>query len=565
MGRRLLRRYLEQPLTHLVVLTKRQDAVEELVQNAHMYQAAGQALTGVYDLERLMTRIVYGSATPRELKSFEQTLERLPDVKASVEGAKAGYLRAVYNGINTMDDLRSLLASALVDEPPAHLKDGGVIRSEYNAELLKLRTLLSDSRGYLAALESRERETTGIKSLKVGFNKVFGYYIEVTKANLTLVPDHYIRKQTLVSSERYITEELKDLENQILSAGERASALEQVLFEALRSAVIDRLIDIQNTAQAIAQLDVYLSFAQVAIESGYCRPELTSGDELIITEGRHPVVEALLKDEPFVPNDTELGVPGKRIAIITGPNMAGKSTYIRQTALIVLLAQIGSFVPAKSARIGLVDGIYTRVGASDDLATGQSTFMVEMREVSAILRGATAQSLLILDEVGRGTSTFDGMSIARAMVEYIADPKKLGAKTLFATHYHELTELEQSHEGVVNLSTAVKKRGDDITFLRRIIPGGADDSYGIEVSKLAGIPEWIITRAKAILSQLEAGVPVSPHRSVKQPPSDAPAQLTLGSTLPPELIVELDRVDPNTLTPIEALNLVYKLKALIKK
>ena len=289
----------------------------------------------------------------------------------------------------------------------------------------------------------------------MGFNKVFGYYIEVTKANLTLVPDHYIRKQTLVSSERYITEELKDLENQILSAGERASALEQVLFEALRSAVIDRLIDIQNTAQAIAQLDVYLSFAQVAIESGYCRPELTSGDELIITEGRHPVVEALLKDEPFVPNDTELGVPGKRIAIITGPNMAGKSTYIRQTALIVLLAQIGSFVPAKSARIGLVDGIYTRVGASDDLATGQSTFMVEMREVSAILRGATAQSLLILDEVGRGTSTFDGMSIARAMVEYIADPKKLGAKTLFATHYHELTELEQSHEGVVNLSTAV--------------------------------------------------------------------------------------------------------------
>ena len=565
MGRRLLRSYIEQPLINVAVLTKRLDAVEELVDKSAMRTAVEESIRGVYDIERLITRIVYGSATPREIKSFEQTIGRLPVIKAAVEAAGSGYLAGIYSQIDTMDDLRELMGHALSENPPVALKDGDVIRPGYNEELDRLRELLSNTKGFLAAIENSEREKTGIKNLKVSFNRVFGYYLEVTKSYLNLVPADYIRKQTLANCERYITEELKTLENEILSANERISAIEYNLFEELRVQIAERLPSIQASAQAIARLDVFHSFAKVSIESGYCRPELGVKGNIEIAEGRHPVVEAILQGEPFVPNDVDLNSTDRRIAIITGPNMAGKSTYIRQTALIVLMAQIGCFVPAKSARIGIVDGIYTRVGASDDLATGQSTFMVEMSEVSAILKSATKNSLLILDEVGRGTSTFDGMSIARAMVEYIADPRKLGAKTLFATHYHELTELEVALDCVKNYNTAVKKRGDDITFLRRIVPGGADDSYGIEVSKLAGIPEWIISRAKEILAQLEANLPVQARRrQIADATTEVQAQMRLGMDKTDKIREEIVKIDPNTLTPIEAMNFVYRLKEMTK-
>lgn len=562
MGRRLLRSYVEQPLVNIAALNKRLDAVAELFDKTALRDNVEKSISGIYDIERLITRIVYGSASPREVECFANTIARLPGIKASLKDAKSAYLNAIYSGIDTMDELRELLLSAIAENPPAQIKDGGVIRSGYNEALDKYRSLLSDTKGILAAIENRERDSSGIKNLKIGYNRVFGYYLEVTKSNLDMVPNTYIRKQTLANCERYITEELKNLENEILSASERIAAIELTLFEELRSRIIDKLSLVQAAAQAIARLDVYHCFAKTAVESNFCRPELNIKGDIEIIEGRHPVVEAILGGEPFVPNDVSLSANGKRVAIITGPNMAGKSTYIRQTALIVLMAQIGSFVPAKSAKIGIVDGIYTRVGASDDLATGQSTFMVEMSEVSAILKSATKNSLLILDEVGRGTSTFDGMSIARAMVEYIASPKKLGAKTLFATHYHELTELENELDCVKNYSTAVKKRGDDITFLRRIIVGGADDSYGIEVSKLAGIPEWIITRAKDILSDLEKGLPVASAKKQAAVPTKQQdlMQMSLMPDIRDEIKELLDSVDPNTLTPIEALNLVYKLK-----
>jgi DNA mismatch repair protein MutS len=563
MGKRLMRMYVEQPLVHAPLIEKRLNAVEELYEDGVARGELIACLTGIYDIERLITRIVYGSATPRELKSFEQAAGRLPALKRLVSGVKSQLLREIYEQLDPLEDLSDLIGRAVSDNPPVALKDGGVIRAGYSEELDRLRGLLANSKDYLAALESREREETGIRTLKVGYNKVFGYYLEVSKSYMNEVPDRFIRKQTLAGGERYITQELKELEQQIMGASESSLVIEARLFDEIRGEIARNVERIQTTASAVARLDVFAALAELAVQNNYCRPDiLPKPGELTIRDGRHPVAELLLGDAPFVPNDTELDAGERRIAIITGPNMAGKSTYIRQTALIALLAQIGSFVPARSARIGVVDGIFTRVGASDDIAGGQSTFMVEMSELAQILKGATKDSLLILDEVGRGTSTFDGMSIARAVIEYIADPKKLGAKTMFATHYHELTELEGALPCVKNYNTAVKKRGDEITFLRKIVPGGIDDSYGIEVSKLAGIPDWIIRRAHEILAQLEAAQPVTQRRSAVRAAVPAqPGQLSLGAA-PSAAEQALRRLNPDTFTPIEALNKLYELKKL---
>ncbi len=567
MGKRLLRQYLEQPLVNPAHIDKRLNAVEELFENPILRDDIIGQLFGIYDLERLMTKIVFGNATPRELKSLEMTIHRLPALKERLCGVNSRYLQEIYQEIDPLEDICDLISRAIFDEPPITLKDGWVIKDGYQEELDRLRSLVTHSKEYLAAIETQEREKTGIKNLKISYNKVFGYYIEVTKSYLSLVPETYIRKQTLANCERYITQELKDLEDQILSANESILSLEARIFEDVRSAVASQLHRIQTTANAVARLDVFASLAFVAQENNYTRPRVNLSGRISITDGRHPVVESILTDQPFVSNDTQLDLAENRIAIITGPNMAGKSTYMRQTALIVLLAQIGSFVPAAQAEIGVVDGIYTRVGASDDLASGQSTFMVEMNEVAQILKGATSRSLLILDEIGRGTSTFDGMSIARAVIEYIADPKKLGAKTLFATHYHELTDLESLIPCVKNYNIAVKKRGDDITFLRKIIRGGADDSYGIEVSKLAGIPEWIIKRAHEILEELEAGkaAPAPKVRGKKRreaPLEDQQVMLPGAKISPVEEL--LKQTDLNTMSPIEALNKLYQLKALVQ-
>ena len=564
MGKRLLRLYLEQPLVNPVVIEKRLNAVEELLGDSMLRMDLTGFLGGIRDMERLLTRIVCRSTTPREVKSLEATLRMLPAVRERLGSVAAAYLCEVRRGIDPMEDLAGEIGRVIDDDPPALMKDGGYIKKGCDDELDRLRELLTNTKGVLAKIEADERERTGIKSLKIGYNKVFGYYIEISNSYLSQVPAGYIRKQTLTNGERFITEELKNLEEQILTAREKSLAIEARRFEELRSRISENVRRIQDTAAAIARLDVFCCFAEIAAENNYCRPELSTGGEIVIRDGRHPVVEVLLGSAGrFVANDAELDLRDNQIAILTGPNMAGKSTYMRQVALIVLLAQIGSFVPAASAKIGLVDGIYTRVGASDDLATGQSTFMVEMSEVADILKNATRNSLLILDEVGRGTSTFDGMSIARAMLEYIADPKKLGAKTLFATHYHELTELESIYPMIKNYNTAVKKRGDDITFLRKILPGAVDDSYGIEVSKLAGIPDWIIRRAHQILDDLEASRPVEERRkAVTFRAAPAPEQiLMVGERSKVE--EELEKVDVNVLTPLEALNKLYELKALL--
>ncbi|MEG2174581.1 MAG: DNA mismatch repair protein MutS [Oscillospiraceae bacterium] len=563
LGRRMLRRYLERPLCNIIVIEKRLNAVDELKSDSMLRMDLAETLSGVYDLERLLTRIVCGSTTPRELKSFEMTLRRLPTLRARIEMTKSRLLQEIYHDIDPMDTMAARIGKAISDDPPATSKDGGFIRNGFDTELDGLRELLTHTREHLARIEADERERTGIKNLKIGYNKVFGYYIEISNAYKNMAPPEYIRKQTLSNCERYITEQLKTLEEQILTARERAIILEIRLYEDLRADITAQTDVIQKTADAVARLDVFCSLAAVASEQNYCRPIFTTGGEILIRGGRHPVVEALLgTSQRFVANDCTLDLGDNQIAILTGPNMAGKSTYIRQVALIVLLAQLGSFVPAQSAQLGVVDGIYTRVGASDDLATGQSTFMVEMNEVSQILKKATSKSLLILDEVGRGTSTFDGMSIARAMLEYIAEPEKLGAKTLFATHYHELTELEGLFPSIKNYNTAVKKRGDDITFLRRIVPGAVDDSYGIEVSKLAGIPDWIIRRAHEILTDLEAQRPISERRAAlrrtKLPPDGQQAIPT------PSAVEEmLRRVDLNALSPLEALNKLYELKSML--
>lgn len=560
MGKRLIRSWLEHPLMNISSINNRQSAVEELVNNTMLRLEITDNISGIFDIERLMTKIVYGSANARDLRSLCSAIQNLPRISALISDCNASYLKKIYQDIDTLDDIFSLIDNAIVEEPPFTIREGGMIKRGYNEELDSVTGDMNNSKDILAKIEAEQREATGIPKLKVGYNRVFGYYIEVTNSYKDLVPDTYIRKQTLTNCERYITQDLKEVEGRILGAKDRSVALEFALFDTIRKTVADNLERIQKTAKAIATLDVITSLANVASDNRYVRPDVNLSSAIRIKDSRHPVVEALLKDAPFVPNDVYLDSNSDRVAIITGPNMAGKSTYMRQIALIVLMAQIGSFVPASSAEIGIVDSIFTRVGASDDLASGQSTFMVEMSEVANIVKNATSKSLLILDEIGRGTSTFDGMSIARAVLEFCADKKKLGAKTLFATHYHELTVMENLLDGVKNYSIAVKKRGDDITFLRRIIPGGADDSFGIEVAKLAGVPQSIINRAKEILSELESGNGGKVEIIRKE---NDDMQLSLLGAVQSPVIDKLKAADLNTLTPIEAMNLLYELKGMI--
>ena len=561
MGKRMLRSWLERPLVNVSQISRRQNAVAELVDNSMLRDEIKELLTGVNDIERLLSRIAYSTANAKELRSLCTTVQRLPAIKALLEGAGSSMLRSIYDGIDVLQDVYELINSAIVDEPPFSVREGGMIKAGYNEEIDSLHDIMNNGTSILTEIENREKEATGIPKLKVSYNKVFGYFIEVTNSYKHLVPETYIRKQTLTNCERYITQELKDLEGKVLGAKDRCVALEYETFCAVRSTVAGEVERIQKTAKALATLDSLASLAQVAFNNNYCCPQITTDGTLDIKDGRHPVVEALLNDTPFVPNDTLLDCSSNLCSIITGPNMAGKSTYMRQTALIVLLAQIGSFVPARSARISVCDAIFTRVGASDDLATGQSTFMVEMNEVSTILKNATDKSLIILDEIGRGTSTFDGMSIARAVLEYVV--KKIGAKTLFATHYHELTAMEGMLKGVNNYSIAVKKRGDDITFLRRIVHGGADQSFGIEVAKLAGVPSAVTKRAKSILKELEANrveIDFKADNAVEEEETEEEVQFNFRAKSTDEMLELIKAIDINTLTPIEAMQTLYDLK-----
>ena len=564
MGRRLLRSSIEQPLLSVNAINRRLNAVTELTRNSILISELAAALDGVYDLERLMTRVVYGNPPVKDMIALGATTARLPAIKELLGEVQCALLREIEQNIDPLEDVARLIGSAIDPDSDIPLKEGGVIREGYDKQLDEARHLSKDIRGILAEIEEREKDATGIRTLRIGYNRVFGYYIEVSNSFKDQVPAHYIRKQTLTNAERYITEEIKELEERVLHAQQEAIDRVAELYEQVRATVAAELPRIQQTAAAVAGLDMLCGLATVALNNNYCCPTVDLSDEIEISEGRHPVVEQLLDGAPFVPNDTKLNNRENQIAVLTGPNMAGKSTYMRQVALIVLMAQVGSFVPAASARIGIVDGIYTRVGASDDLTTGQSTFMVEMSEVANILKEATEKSLLILDEIGRGTSTYDGMSIARAVIEYIADRKKLGAKTLFATHYHELTELEELIPCVKNYNVAVKKRGEDIVFLRRIIPGGVDESYGIEVSKLAGIPRWVIDRAYEVLSSLEEGQAVSEAKvKTRAKPKEESEQLYFIDEKAEAIKKRLRGADPNTLTPIEALNLIYELKKLL--
>ena len=564
MGRRLLRSSIEQPLLSVNSINRRLNAVTELTRNSILISELAAALDGVYDLERLMTRVVYGNPPVKDMIALGATTARLPAIKELLGEVQCALLREIEQNIDPLEDVARLIGSAIDPDSDIPLKEGGVIREGYDKQLDEARHLSKDIRGILAEIEDREKDATGIRTLRIGYNRVFGYYIEVSNSFKDQVPAHYIRKQTLTNAERYITEEIKELEERVLHAQQEAIDRASELYEQVRATVAAELPRIQQTAAAVAGLDMLCGLATVALNNNYCCPTVDLSDEIEISEGRHPVVEQLLDGVPFVPNDTKLNNRENQIAVLTGPNMAGKSTYMRQVALIVLMAQVGSFIPAASARIGIVDGIYTRVGASDDLTTGQSTFMVEMSEVANILKEATEKSLLILDEIGRGTSTYDGMSIARAVIEYIADRKKLGAKTLFATHYHELTELEELIPCVKNYNVAVKKRGEDIVFLRRIIPGGVDESYGIEVSKLAGIPRWVIDRAYEVLSSLEEGQTVSEAKvKTRAKPKEESEQLYFIDEKAEAIKKRLRGADPNTLTPIEALNLIYELKKLL--
>jgi DNA mismatch repair protein MutS len=558
MGKRLMRSWLEQPLVNLAKITKRHNAVAELANNTVLRNDEIEAISDVSDMERLMARIIYETANAKELRSLLTAINLLPSIKSGISDCKSSLLSELYGSIDLLDDVGKLIDESIDEDPPFTVREGGMIKNGFNEELDSLRDIMNNGKGYIAAIQQTEQEKTGIKKLKIGYNRVFGYYIEVPNAFKELVPEEYIRKQTLANCERFITSELKDLEAKVLGAQDRIVKLEYEIFTQVRSRVAQELYRIQKTAQAVATIDVLCSFAQVAVQNDYTCPLMTDGNEIIIKDGRHPVVEKMVKDSPFVPNDAVLDCGENRCAIITGPNMAGKSTFMRQVALIVLMAQCGSFVPAASAQLGLVDSIFTRVGASDDLASGQSTFMVEMSEVANILNNATKNSLLIFDEIGRGTSTFDGMSIARAVLEYAADTKKLGAKTLFATHYHELTELEGMVDGVKNYNIAVKKRGDDITFLRRIVRGGADGSYGIEVAKLAGVPNTVVNRAKAILKDLEKQGVVTVVRAVeKEEPDDM--QISFTSNAGNKIVEKLKALDINTLTPIESMQILYEL------
>lgn len=560
MGRRLLRRFIEQPLCNQIEIEKRLNAVDEIFNNSMLRMDLGESLKGIYDLERLLSRIVYGSTTPREMLSLYQTLTRIPRIKELLKAAKSNFLKELYLNLDTLEDVSEKIFITINPNPPALMKDGHYIKVGFSNELDELRNLLSDTKSYLAQIETDEKEKTGIKTLRIVYSKVFGYAFEVSNSFKDQVPENYIRKQTLVNGERFITPELKELEDKIFNASTKQLQLEEEIFNDLRKFVSSNTERIQNSANILSLIDVLYSFSETAITKNYTRPIITNNGQIIIKDGRHPVVEEILtKNNRFVANDTLLDCDFNKIAIITGPNMAGKSTYIRQVAIITLMAQIGSFVPASHAEIGLVDGIYTRVGASDDLATGQSTFMVEMNEVANILKNATKNSLIILDEVGRGTSTFDGMSIARAIIEYIADSKKIGAKTLFATHYHELTELENTISCVKNYNTVVKKRGDDITFLRRIVRGSVDESYGIEVSKLAGIPDVITNRAKEILRELKENQPfVTENKDLEEN-----IQLGFDNSSSSAIVDAVKDLDIDSLTPLEALNKLYEFKSML--
>ncbi len=557
LGSRLLRTWLEKPLLNPNHIARRLNAVEELVNQTICRQELRRTLHEVSDLERVMARIVTGTANARDLLGLALGCSPIPRLRELLAPCQATLLTQLYAQMDELTDVSEAVLSTLVDEPPITVREGGMIRAGVSEELDRLRDIVSGGKGTLSRIETEEKSKTGIKNLRVGYNRVFGYYIEVARGQTSMVPAHYIRKQTLANAERYITPELKELESEILTAKERITAMEYELFTALRQRLAEQAARVQQTAQAVAGLDVLCGFAETAVSQGYCRPEVDLSGELYIRDGRHPVVERMLKDWLFVPNDTQLDGGSNRVAILTGPNMAGKSTYMRQVALIVLMAQMGSFVPARAARIGVVDRIFTRIGASDDLSTGKSTFMVEMSEVAEILTHATARSLLILDEIGRGTSTFDGMAIARAVLEYAADKKRLGAKTLFATHYHELTDIECEIEGVKNYNIAVRKRGADIVFLRKIVPGAADDSYGVEVAKLAGLPGRVVSRARELLKELESGAPV---RTVTVAADD---QISITSMENDAIRRKLETLSVETMTPLEAMNALFELKKML--
>ena len=560
MGGRLLRRWLNDPLIDRKEINDRLDAVEELKDSIILRGDVVDALKKVYDIERLAGKISYGNANGRDMISLKNSVKQLPEIKKVLSTTGAGLLKEIYENIDTLDDIYEIIEKSIVDEPPIGVKDGGIIKIGYDPEIDKLKLATTEGKKWILELEAKEREQTGIKGLKVGFNKVFGYFIEVTKSNLSMVPDRYIRKQTLTNCERYITEELKNLENQILGAEERVVTLEYNAFCEIRSSIEKQIQRIQKTATLVSTLDVLVSFATVAEDMNYVKPEVDNGGVIDIKEGRHPVIEKMISNSNFVPNDTYLDEEGNRLAIITGPNMAGKSTYMRQVALITLMAQVGSFVPASYAKIGVVDKIFTRVGASDDLSMGQSTFMVEMMEVATILKEATENSLVILDEIGRGTSTYDGLSIAWAVAEFIADKEKCGAKTLFATHYHELTELENKVEGVKNYSIAVKEKGEDIIFLRKIVDGGTDESYGVHVARLAGVPQVVTKKANEILQSLERRNVLNNKIIEQTPKKESADQIDMYNYKIAEVAHEIDRIDFNQLTPIDALNTLVKIK-----
>ena len=558
MGGRRLRRWLNEPLLDTIQINRRLDAVKELKDNLILRGEITELLKKVYDIERLVGKISYGSANGRDLISLKNSVKQLPSLKDILSNTNSDLLKSIYENIDVLDDVYGLIEETIVEEPPISVKEGGLIKKGYDEEIDKLKSATTDGKNWLISLEAEEREKTGIKGLKIGFNKVFGYYIEVTKSNIPMVPDRYIRKQTLTNGERYITEELKKLENELLGAEEKVITLEYNLFCEIREKIEKQVERIQKTADMVSTLDVLNSFANVAEDMNYSMPIVDNGGTIDIREGRHPVIEKILPSGGFVDNDTYLDNDTNRFSIITGPNMAGKSTYMRQVALIVLMAQCGSFVPASSARIGVVDKIFTRIGASDDLSMGQSTFMVEMMEVATILKEATKNSLVILDEIGRGTSTYDGLSIAWAVAEYMSDPEKCGAKTLFATHYHELIGLEDKIQGVKNYSIAVKEKGEDIIFLRKIVSGGTDESYGVHVAKLAGVPQSVTKRSNEILRSLERknilGNKVQENK--KQPEG----QLDMYNYKLAEIAHELDKIDLNNLTPIDALNTLVKIK-----
>ena len=561
-GARMLRNWLENPLLSTSKIALRQNAVAELVGDYMFREELSILLDGVLDLERLVTKTIYGTANAKDLRAIASTISVLPELKQKLSAAKGDELSSICASLDTLEDVYEKINTAICENPPFSIREGGMIADGYNADVDELRSVMTDGKSWVEKIAAEERESTGIKTLKISYNRVFGYYIEVTKSFIDQVPDRYIRKQTLANCERYITEELKDMEARILGAADKVCSLEYELFCALREFVSENGARIRRSAADMAKIDVYLSLANVAVRNKYVRPDVDDSDVISIKDGRHPVVEQFVKDTYFVPNDAELDTARNRLMLITGPNMAGKSTYMRQVAIIVLLAQIGSYVPANEARIGIVDKLFTRVGASDDLASGQSTFMLEMNEVAYILRNATKRSLIIYDEVGRGTSTFDGMSIAKAIAEY-TNSKKVGAKTLFATHYHELTSLEDEKEGIVNYNIAAKKRGDNITFLRKIVRGSTDDSYGIEVAKLAGLPNEVIKRAKEILVSVEATA-----RAVSV--SDAPTEprddtlISFDDCINEQVIEELKAVDINTLSPYEAMSFLFNLQKRLK-